>query len=186
MKKVSLTNTIRLSLAISVCAVHLGVLPTAAWSSSSTTHPEDLKKQAKIQKMYRGYKFWSFRRAKDITVPDVLALDKDKQVIFVDVRAPEEQAVSMIAQAIPYQEFDRVKDEYKDAVIIAYCTIGSRSGQYTEELMKEGFEVYNLIGGILSWAHAGQPLYHKGQAVNRAHVYGRRWDLLPESYNAIY
>jgi hypothetical protein len=45
--------------------------------------------------------------------------------------------------------------------------------------------VLNLRGGILAWIHAGGKVYKQGKAVNRAHVYGKKWGLAPSAYKSI-
>ncbi|MGB0867385.1 MAG: rhodanese-like domain-containing protein, partial [Granulosicoccaceae bacterium] len=116
----------------------------------------------------------------DIEATEALAL---RGGLLVDVRTDDERALSMLPGAIDQMTYEALpKAERQNAII--YCTIGVRSGEYVAELAKEGIEASNLAGGLLSWTHAGGTMLHKGQAVDEAHVYGRRWNLLPKPYKA--
>jgi sodium/bile acid cotransporter 7 len=44
----------------------------------------------------------------------------------------------------------------------------------------------NLRGGILSWLHAGGKIYREGRETKSVHVYGRKWDLAPSEYEALW
>ena len=82
----------------------------------------------------------------------------------LDVRTPDEFGEGHIAGATNLDfyepQFAGWLDELdKDAPYFVYCRSGNRSVQ-TIEMMKDlGFaEVYELDGGIVSWAQAGLPL----------------------------
>ncbi len=61
--------------------------------------------------------------------------------------------------------------------VVAYCTIGLRSGLFVRKLRSQGVAgAVNMKGSILSWCHAGGQLVHVGQhSTNRVHVYGSTW-----------
>ena len=90
----------------------------------------------------------------------------------------------MIPGAITKILHDQNPEAYRDRQMVTYCTIGYRSGLYAQQLRKDGFDAINLRGSILSWAHAGQSLENTAGETRRVHVYGRKWDLLPEGYEA--
>jgi hypothetical protein len=69
--------------------------------------------------------------------------------------------------------------------VVPYCTIGLRSGIYTRELRGQGFEVRNLAGSALAWAHAGLPFETEGKATSRVHVFNADWNLLPRGYEPV-
>jgi sodium/bile acid cotransporter 7 len=46
--------------------------------------------------------------------------------------------------------------------------------------------VYNLRGGILAWVHDGGTVYDQNGETRRIHVYGRKWNLAPNSYQAVW
>lgn len=52
------------------------------------------------------------------------------------------------------EEFETMCSQEKldrDQKVVACCTIGYRSSQYARKLRHEGFNAYNLEGGILGW-----------------------------------
>ena len=108
-----------------------------------------------------------------------------ERLLFVDVRKEAEQEVSMLPGAITDKEFLKKPGAYRDRLVIAYCTIGYRSGGFAQKLQKKSIPVLNLQGGILVWLHAHGKVYKHGKAVNRVHVYGKKWDLVPSAYKSI-
>ena len=94
---------------------------------------------------------------------------------------------SYIPGSISKKEFNKSRSDYRDHKIVAYCTIGYRSGLFASKLQKENFDVVNLKGSILSWVNAGQPVITSdGSEIKKVHVYGKKWDLLPEGYEGMY
>ena len=140
----------------------------------------------KISKMYEWYRKWFFSKAKSITVKEFLELQREEEVILVDNRSEKERGISMIPSAISQKVFESRKESMRNKKIIVYCTIGFRSGRYSQRLMKQGFDAYNLKGGILSWAHNSQKFMNEDGATFRVHVHGKKWSLLPEGYQAVY
>ena len=113
--------------------------------------------------------------------------NNDSGYIIVDVRTPEEQNVSIIADAIDQASFERNQADYQDQKIIVYCTIGYRSGFYTRSLRQKGYEAYNLSEGILGWTHIkGRLLNPKGQTTTQVHAYSRPWNLGVKHYTAVF
>ena len=87
---------------------------------------------------------------------------------------------------ISKKRFEESRDAYRNFEIVPYCTIGYRSGVYAQGLQKSGFKTRNLKGSVLSWAHAGGKFVDsKGKATKRVHVYGEKWNLLPEGYEGV-
>ena len=92
-----------------------------------------------------------------ITVEEVKKIiDADSEEYFLlDVRTLEEYYGDLghlpDAKLIPYNEIaNRIDElsEQKDKKIIAYCRSGRRSAIATKILKENGFEVYNMIGGM--------------------------------------
>jgi rhodanese-related sulfurtransferase len=83
---------------------------------------------------------------------------EQKNITIIDVREGWEYDGGRIPGAIliplgelkkNYREFD------KDAEIILVCRSGNRSGNAAQFLANKGFKnVYNLVGGMLSWSGA--------------------------------
>ncbi len=154
----------------------------AAWAGDRG----DAAKLRQIKEMYQGYKRY-FPEVPDISVPEAMRLQKSGRAVFVDQREPEEQRVSMLPGAVTASQVQRHPERYKGRILIAYCTISYRSGLLARELRKKGLQVYNLRGGILAWVHQGGKVYDpQGRRVRRIHVYGRRWNLAPAGYQAVW
>jgi rhodanese-related sulfurtransferase len=89
-------------------------------------------------------------------------LDQGKTIRLIDVRSLEEMAAGMIpnAEKLPLHTLPlRLNDLSNDEHYVLYCRSGARSAQGVGFLMAQGFQnVYNLRGGIISWARMGLPL----------------------------
>jgi sodium/bile acid cotransporter 7 len=137
--------------------------------------------------MYRGYRAAAFADVAEIEVGELPALEAREPVVLVDCREDRERDVSMINGAISKAEFEADAASYRDRVVVTYCTIGYRSGVYAMALAERGFRARNLVGGVLVWAHDGRPFADQdGNATRRVHVYGAKWDLLPDEYESVY
>jgi rhodanese-related sulfurtransferase len=137
--------------------------------------------------MYLVYKNKSFKNAPDISVDSLVSMrEKGEKHILVDVREKKEIEVSTIPFAITKKEFENNFSKYKDQKIIIYCTIGYRSGIYTKKLQEKKLNAFNLVGGVLSWAHAQQEFVSSSGSLNIVHVYGKRWDLVPEEFQSVW
>jgi len=122
----------------------------------------------------------------EMSAHDLAERQKRERLAIVDVREPHERAVSMIPGAMSRTEFETRKDEFRDVPIVAYCTLGFRSGKYAAKLRDEGFDAYNLRGAILAWTHTGQPLVDAEGETRRVHVYGRKWNLVASGYEGVW
>lgn len=148
---------------------------------------DDEKRREKIEEMYEGYKRQSFPGVVDVEPRLAMDLARRPAVLFVDVRPPEERSVSMIPGAVAEEQFLNNLEQYKDHIIIGYCTISYRSGKLAQELMtKKGITMYNLRGGLLAWVHDGGKIVDPKGETKRIHVYGRKWNLAPSAYEAVW
>ena len=80
----------------------------------------------------------------------------DNNYRFLDVRTDGEYSDGHIPNSIhiPLQDIQsRISEieKIKDKKIIVYCRSGARSSMASKALLKEGFDVLNLTGGIMSW-----------------------------------
>lgn len=173
----------RLDAATSVCLPTLAVLLLCAGTGCGAGG--DDSRQARINKLYHRYAR-AFAGTPELTVEALIATQEVTQVVVVDVREKEEQAISMIPGAVTRKDFERSPERFSEKAVVAYCTIGARSGRYAAELRKRGVDAYNLRGSILSWVHAGQPVVSNGTTTNALHVYGRKWDLAPAGYATVW
>jgi monothiol glutaredoxin len=93
---------------------------------------------------------------KQISVQDLKKkLDEDKDALLIDVRGPEERAVSSIDRAVPWNEetMALVETLPKDTEILFHCASGGRSQSLAEILRSRGFtNLYNVTGGMQAWS----------------------------------
>jgi sodium/bile acid cotransporter 7 len=135
--------------------------------------------------MYVDYQK-TFPEVPDMDPRQAMPLVNKNKIVFIDVRESEEQQVSMIPEAITASAYLENSEKYKDYLKIAYCTIAYRSGKFAQKLKDRGITIVNMRGGILAWVHDGGKVYDEHGKTNRIHVYGRRWDLAPEKYEAVW
>jgi rhodanese-related sulfurtransferase len=145
----------------------------------------DSELSAEVGRRYGRMKLLLFRGQPEISVAEWLARPQGRPAVLVDVREPHERRVSMLPGAITKQDFERNSPRYRSWLVVPYCTIGLRSGIYTRELRSRGFEVRNLAGSALAWAHAGLPFEAGGKATRQVHVFNADWNLLPVGYEAV-
>lgn len=145
----------------------------------------DAEKSRQVDERYLKFK-QAFPNVRDVSASELVRLRKERAVVIVDVRPDAERSVSMIPDAVSQGSFEAHRDQYRDRRIVTYCTIGARSGHYAAKLQSEGFDVVNLRGSILAWAHAGQLVADKDGPTNRVHVYSANWNLLPAGYEAVW
>jgi rhodanese-related sulfurtransferase len=136
--------------------------------------------------------------------------ESSSDVVLVDVRTREEQAVSMISGAVPLQDFDLSSSSSKhseNTTIVTYCTVGYRSGQEARHLQNLHPEwkgkIYNL-DGILAYTYVedAPPLVTKTncdggkthedapqveqQPTRQVHTYGSTWNCANPDYQAVW
>lgn len=129
-----------------------------------------------------------FKQAVEVTVEEVSRNPAEGDAWqFVDVRTSDEQRVSMIPGAITFKQFEADPQRYRQVNLVAYCTIGYRSGIIATKWRGKGYNFYNLKGGVLAWANAGKLfLTPSGELSKFVHVYGKDWNLLPPGYKAVW
>ena len=108
------------------------------------------------------------------------------QFVLVDVRSYEETNVSIIPGAITKEQFEENIDQYRDRIVIVYCTIGHRSGEYTTRLIEQGIAAKNFKGSIIAWCASQQALVTpEGKTTHRVHTYSSKYKV-PASYEAVW
>jgi len=93
-------------------------------------------------------------------------LGKNKHLLVVDVREPEEYHEGHIvgSKLIPLDEFrQRVNELPKDKEIICVCASGSRNQSATKFLVDAGYNALDMQGGMFMWQRAKLPI-KKGNA----------------------
>jgi rhodanese-related sulfurtransferase len=166
----------------------LFVLLSAASLSRISSASEQLADAQKLQTIYRMYEDYKkkFPTVEDIAPKKAMALMESAKVVFVDIRDPKEQKVSMLPGALTQEEFKKNLEKYRDYVIIGYCTISYRSGKLAESLRKKGVNMLNLKGGLLAWVHEGGKIFDASGETRRVHVYSKKWNYLPGGYEAVW
>jgi sodium/bile acid cotransporter 7 len=156
------------------------------WPSSLPAEElTDAQKLKAVYDMYEDYKE-SFPDVQDITPKEAMELMQSEEVIFVDTRRSKEQKVSMLQNAVTEKDFKKNLDKYKDKTTIGYCTISYRSGKLAKKLRKKGINMRNLKGGMLAWVHEGGKVYDADGETKRIHVYKKKWNYVPEGYEAVW
>lgn len=107
------------------------------------------------------------------------------EYILLDARELKEFKVSSIKNGIfvGYQNFDLQKTSTqilvnkKDTKIVVYCSLGVRSEDIAEQLIKHGFtNVYNLYGGIFEWKNKDFPIVNiHGKTTEEVHAFDKEW-----------
>ncbi|CAM9404337.1 unnamed protein product, partial [Hapterophycus canaliculatus] len=170
----------------------------------------------------------NFAGVETIGAKDVLRLKEEgKRVLLVDVRTEEEMKVSMLRGALTRQahlppfessslgEPARIGGKFQDIlsegegtcdVVVPYCTVGFRSGQYAKKLMKLGYPSVKNSEGVVLWTHdigsglvapAAATALSEGSlhnvpqndgddvSVKRVHVFGSPWDNAHQDFETI-
>jgi len=146
----------------------------------------DAERQEQIARMYATYHV-DFADVPGIAADDLAErLEHPDAPLLVDVRPEVERAVSTIPGTMSREAFEADRERFRDRDIVAYCTVGARSGWYASSLREEGWSVRNLEGGLLAWTHAGGALTDaSGDETRRIHVYGKRWNLAAKGYEPV-
>jgi rhodanese-related sulfurtransferase len=87
-------------------------------------------------------------------------MENGEPVTLIDVRSPQEVAQASIPGSvnIPLHTLPvRLNEIPDDSFVVLYCRSGARSAQACAFVGAQGkSSVYNLRGGIIAWAQAGQ------------------------------
>ena len=101
------------------------------------------------------------------SVPKLTALELNEKLKFgkhplvIDVRQPDEFRGSHIvgAKLIPLNNLRKhAKELPKGREIVCVCATGSRSRVAARFLLKEGFTVFDMQGGMTAWKQAKLPV----------------------------
>jgi len=118
------------------------------------------------------------------TVPFINTSDLAKNYTdytILDTRELKEYNTSHLKSArhIGYNTFkyrDLKKTLAPKKTIVVYCTIGYRSEKIGEKLLKKGYTVYNLYGGILQWKNDNNTVIDNSNTItNKVHCFDVTW-----------
>lgn len=89
-------------------------------------------------------------------------IDKAQPLQLLDVRTPGEFSQGHIPNSVNYDwlgnDFsEQTKNLDKSQPVYLYCQSGKRSAQAADKLASEGFEVYELKGGMMNWRSQNMP-----------------------------
>lgn len=116
------------------------------------------------------------------TLSDWMESAAPQDLVLLDVRTPEEYAVSHLrrAQSVhPSNPDVEALSIPADATVVVYCSIGYRSAAIIDDLKDAGIEdVYNLEGGLFEWANRDRPVYRGDERVREVHPFNRWWGVL--------
>lgn len=105
-----------------------------------------------------------------------------EEIVLLDVRRPEEFAVSHLPGARwldPRDKEPKLEGVGRAAPVVAYCSVGWRSSQVAERLAAAGYaNVANLEGAIFKWTREGRPLFQGERQVAKVHPYSPVWEFL--------
>lgn len=76
--------------------------------------------------------------------------------LYVDIRNKNAYEYGCIPDAINVDVHMHMVSQYadmlpKDKTIVVYCTNGERSGPFVDQLLKNGYKAYMLLGGYQAW-----------------------------------
>ena len=162
----------------------ISISVTVSFGCQDTGAKSDAARLKQIMTLYDRYA--RFPQVKDITVPQLQQRQQGEKIVLVDVRSPEERAVSMIPGAISQEELERDLTQYRDSLVVVYCTIGYRSAKYAQSLQRKEIEVLNLRGSLLAWSHFKGELMDDTGITDRIHVFSRQWQLTGKDYQAVW
>ncbi|WP_366941655.1 rhodanese-like domain-containing protein [uncultured Maribacter sp.] len=147
-----------------------------------------MQSQSKLDKILKNY------NKESVPYIQVANLIPNDSIVLLDSREAAEFNVSHIKNAIwvGYDTFNKdsisKKITNKNTPIVVYCSIGVRSENIGETLLKMGFtNVKNLYGGIFEWKNQDQPVYNLDQEkTEKVHAYNKHWGKLLKKGEKIY
>jgi sodium/bile acid cotransporter 7 len=168
-----------------LCLGMLAWLGPAVESARAMMSLNNQQRQKAVQELYANYKR-CFPEVPEFTPAEVMQLLQEGQAVLLDVRPAAERRVSKLPGAVPADDFLPCQDKYSGKTVIAYDTVGYRSGLFVDKLRKQGIGIANLQGGILAWLHAGGKIYDaNGCETRRVHVYGSIWNYAPAGFETL-
>ena len=106
--------------------------------------------------LFIGTAFFCCNQSATIESNDAIMLLNNDDYYFLDVRTLKEHENISIpsTDCIPVQQLEQRIEElnkYRKKSIIVYCRSGNRSGTAVKILNKNGFNAFNMIGGMNGW-----------------------------------
>lgn len=107
--------------------------------------------------------------------------DFQHEALLIDVRAPQEYAVSHIPGAVNLTDAEAIAEMVtgQNKPVVVYCSVGYRSADMARQLAVYGVDhVVNLQGSIFAWANEGRELVNRDGATKQVHPYDEHWGKL--------
>jgi rhodanese-related sulfurtransferase len=93
--------------------------------------------------------------------PEIAAELLARGAQFIDVREPYEREAGYIA-GTRHIELERLASQAatidRDRPVVFQCRLGGRSAMAAEAFRADGYDAYNLNGGLMAWVAAGLPI----------------------------
>ena len=137
----------------------------------------------------------NLQKFNDESVPYITMEEiKEHEVTLLDTRTKSEFEVSHLKGAVwvGYRTFniDSIVNSFpqKNTPIVVYCSIGVRSEDIGEQLIKAGYrDVKNLYGGIFAWKNKGNPVYNLNKKeTDSIHAFSKQWGKLLTKGKKVY
>lgn len=96
------------------------------------------------------------------------AISNQGDIQLVDIRTPGEFNSGHIEGAVNIDWygkdfFDKINELDKNKPLYIYCRSGNRSASAASRLSRQGFDVYDLGGGIIHWERNRQPIVRQSK-----------------------
>lgn len=97
------------------------------------------------------------------------SLTRNNNAQLLDVRTPEEYNIKHLEKSLNINWKDSTQFDSlvfflnKDKPIYIYCRTGVRSAAAAKKLTEQGFEVYDIEGGIVQWEKDSLPLMSESE-----------------------
>lgn len=166
--------------AIAVIAVAAGVFALTRYNTARAYQPSDLPEiEARVRQDYSG--------VVQLAPEQFAAMRTASAPVVVDVREPDEFAVSHISGAVrvdPNVSVDRFIESFAVPAagrdVVLYCSVGVRSSRLAESVAKAlqsrgSGRVYNLEGGLFRWHNEQRELVDSRGPTDRIHPYDSHW-----------
>ena len=89
-----------------------------------------------------------------INVPRAIQLINRENAVVIDTRSPEAFKSGHIINAEKLSAIEK----FRTKPLVLVCQTGQESQKIAAKLLKEGYNVYSLSGGLRAWSEAGLPL----------------------------
>ncbi|MEA2298718.1 MAG: hypothetical protein QOF77_1654 [Solirubrobacteraceae bacterium] len=97
--------------------------------------------------------------------PEIAAELLARGAQFVDVREDYERQAGYIP-GTRHIELERLASQAatidREKPVVFQCRLGARSAMATKAFRADGYDAYNLTGGIMAWVSAGLPIEPEG------------------------